>query len=253
MISHGSMPSSRSGTRSRWTSMPALARAISESDEASPAAPQSCSDSTSPRSTRSSDTSISFLPRERVADLHRRPLLGGALPSSWLASTDAPPIPSRPGGRAVEDEQVAGPGRLRLSTPLGREQADAHRVDEAVRGVGGVEDGLAADVRHADAVAVVADRRRRRGRSASRARRSGARRAARSGGRPSRPRRAGSRRPRSRRPGTARPRDGWLCDSTLNATATPSPRSITPAFSPGPCSTRSPCDGSRFSSSAECL
>jgi hypothetical protein len=47
--------------------------------------------------------------------------------------------------------------------------------------------------------------------------------------------------------------DGWLCDSTLNATATPSPRSSTPAFSPGPCSTRSPVDGSRFSSFAECL
>ena len=36
---------------------------------------------------------------------------------------------------------------------------------------------------------------------------------------------------------------GWLCDSTLNATASPSPRSTTPAFSPGPCSTRSPARG----------
>ena len=47
--------------------------------------------------------------------------------------------------------------------------------------------------------------------------------------------------------------DGWLCDSTLNATAVPSPRSRTPAFSPGPCSTRSPAEGSRFRSGAECL
>src|SRR5262245_35038411 len=47
--------------------------------------------------------------------------------------------------------------------------------------------------------------------------------------------------------------EGWLCDSTLNATASPSPRSITPAFSPGPCSTRPPAEGSRFSSRAECL
>src|SRR5262249_60188842 len=46
---------------------------------------------------------------------------------------------------------------------------------------------------------------------------------------------------------------GWLCDSTLNATATPSPRSTTPAFSPGPCSTRSPCDGRLRKSWAECL
>src|SRR5436309_1970689 len=44
--------------------------------------------------------------------------------------------------------------------------------------------------------------------------------------------------------------DGWLCDSTLNATANPLPTSITPAFSPGPWRTRSPRDGSRFSSGA---
>src|SRR5262249_52882450 len=47
--------------------------------------------------------------------------------------------------------------------------------------------------------------------------------------------------------------DGWLCDSTLNATASPSPRSITPAFSPGPCSTRAPAEGSRLSRRAGCL
>ena len=34
--------------------------------------------------------------------------------------------------------------------------------------------------------------------------------------------------------------EGWLWLSTLNATARPSPRSSTPAFSPGPWSTRSP-------------
>ena len=39
--------------------------------------------------------------------------------------------------------------------------------------------------------------------------------------------------------------DGWLWDSILNTAATPSPRSTTPAFSPGPCSTRSPALGSR--------
>src|SRR5579859_925692 len=32
--------------------------------------------------------------------------------------------------------------------------------------------------------------------------------------------------------------EGWLCDSILNAHAQPSPMSIIPAFSPGPCSTR---------------
>ena len=33
--------------------------------------------------------------------------------------------------------------------------------------------------------------------------------------------------------------DGWLCDSTLNVTAQPSPISTTPAFSPIPASIRS--------------
>src|ERR671934_101768 len=47
---------------SRWTSTPAPSRAISASDEASPAAPQSWSEATSPASTSSSDDSISFLP-----------------------------------------------------------------------------------------------------------------------------------------------------------------------------------------------
>ena len=32
--------------------------------------------------------------------------------------------------------------------------------------------------------------------------------------------------------------DGWLWLSALKVTASPSPRSSTPAFSPGPCSTR---------------
>src|SRR5918998_341463 len=39
-------------------------------------------------------------------------------------------------------------------------------------------------------------------------------------------------------------KDGWLCDSSLKATARPSPTDTTPAFSPGPASTRSPDVGS---------
>src|SRR5919199_2634487 len=46
---------------------------------------------------------------------------------------------------------------------------------------------------------------------------------------------------------------GWLCDSTLNTTARPSPMSTAPAFSPGPWSTRSPLVGSRRSSGFEVL
>jgi hypothetical protein len=38
--------------------------------------------------------------------------------------------------------------------------------------------------------------------------------------------------------------DGWLCDSSLNATASPSPMETTPAFSPGPATTPAPWVGS---------
>src|ERR1044071_10316258 len=40
--------------------------------------------------------------------------------------------------------------------------------------------------------------------------------------------------------------DGWLCDSILNAAHQPSPRSTTPAFSPGGTITRGPVVGKRF-------
>ena len=98
------------------------------------------------------------LAAERVADLHRRPLLVGAL--EILAREHGRPAdPVAAGERAVQHEQVPGAGRLRLEHALGRQQADAHRVHERVRGVRLVEDRLAADVRDAGAVAVVADTR----------------------------------------------------------------------------------------------
>ena len=46
---------------------------------------------------------------------------------------------------------------------------------------------------------------------------------------------------------------GWLCDSTLNAHASPLPTSTAPAFSPGPMTSRGPSVGSVFSSRRECL
>ena len=76
--------------------MPAPSRAISARDDASPAAPQSCSDSTSPRSTSSRLTSISFLPVNGSPICTVGRLSASSSPSSALASTLAPPIPSRP-------------------------------------------------------------------------------------------------------------------------------------------------------------
>src|ERR1039458_4652727 len=46
---------------------------------------------------------------------------------------------------------------------------------------------------------------------------------------------------------------GWLCDSTLNAHASPPPTSTAPAFSPGPMTTCAPSVGSVRSSFLECL
>src|SRR6202453_5296316 len=53
--------------------------------------------------------------------------------------------------------------------------------------------------------------------------------------------------------------EGWLCDSILKAQAHPSPTSMMPAFSPGPCTTLpgplvlSPRVGSRFRCTREDL
>ncbi len=70
--------------------------AISESDEAIPAAPQSWSDSTSPEETSSTDDSISFFPVNGSPICTDGRFSAEPSSSSWLASTDAPPMPSRP-------------------------------------------------------------------------------------------------------------------------------------------------------------
>ncbi len=208
MISHGSMPSSRNGTRSRWTSIPASPEAISESAEARPggAAVLQRLDVAGPDELERDLDEL--LAGERVADLDGRALVGVVLAQLRAREHRRAADAVAAGRRAVEDDEPPGPARLRRAQPVGLEQPDAHRVDEAVRGVGGVEDGLPADGRHADAVAVVADSRRRPAGTGSRARRTRARRAARSAARPSRSRRGGSRRSRSPLPGTARPPTG---------------------------------------------
>ena len=137
--------------------MPPPPRAISASDDASPAAPQSCSDTTRPRSTSSRLDLDQLLARERVADLDRRPLVRILL-AEFLAREHARAADAVAAGRrAVEDDDVPRAARLRLEHALGREKPDAHRVHEAVVRVRRVEDGLAADRGHSDAVPVVAD------------------------------------------------------------------------------------------------
>ena len=145
--------------------------------------------------------------------------------------------PSRTARRGCPTPSADGAGQHPVL-----EQPDRHDVDQRVALVRRVEHELAADRRHADAVAVAADAAhdavdevpRPRDRTG---RRSAARRGPRSAARPSRTRRAGSRRRPSPRPGTARPRTGGCGDSILNATASPSPIEITPACSPTPATT----------------
>ena len=78
-------------------------------------------------------------------------------PKPAEASTDTPPMPSRPGGRAEQHGEVADARRLAEHQPLGGQHAEAEHVDERVVRVGLVEDDLAADGRHADRVAVAGD------------------------------------------------------------------------------------------------
>ena len=158
-ISKGSIPASRSGTASRSSSAPMPARAAdSLTAQVSPAPPRSCSPSSSPCSTISSEASINSFSANGspICTLGR----DSSAPSSSvaLARTDTPPIPSRPvaapyrtmsdpscTGRALVTRRSAGAIPTHITFTLGFEEcgsANAH---------------LAADRRHADAVAVAAD------------------------------------------------------------------------------------------------
>ncbi len=97
MISNGSMSASRSGTRSTWRSMPtAPLEAISLALDVMPAAPRSWSATISPCSSSASEHSTSLLSSNGSPTCTVGRLSSSASPSSALASTEAPPIPSRP-------------------------------------------------------------------------------------------------------------------------------------------------------------
>ena len=205
-ISTGSMSASRSGTRSRWTSRPTPPLAISEREDARPAAPRSCSDWTRPPSTSARLASISFLPVKGSPTWTEGRLSSSSSESSWLASTLAPPIPSRPVVAPKRTTWLPAPARLGARHAVGREEPDAHRVDERVRRVGVVEDRVAADGGDADAVAVVADAADRAAELEPGLAEAQAVEERDRDARPWRRCRGGSRRPPSPRPGRARPR-----------------------------------------------
>ena len=64
-----------------------------------------------------------LLAGERVADLDGRPLLVRSSPSSWLASTHAPPIPSRPVVAPKRTTRCPVRARARARDAVGGEQA----------------------------------------------------------------------------------------------------------------------------------
>ena len=98
-----------------------------------------------------------LLARERVADLDGRSLVRVLFPKLLAGEHARAADAVAPGRRAVEEDDVSRSARLRLEHALGGEEPDAHRVHEAVVRVGRVEDRLATDRRHADAVPVVPD------------------------------------------------------------------------------------------------
>ncbi len=67
----------------------------------------------------------------------------------------ADPVAAR--SRPEEDDGVPGRAGAGAGDAVGGDEADAHRVHQAVVAVGDVEDRVAADGRDADAIAVVAD------------------------------------------------------------------------------------------------
>ncbi len=151
------MPASRTGTRSRSRSMPSPPLpAISTEDEVSPAAPMSWIATIASVCISSRQASIKQLLGERVADLHRRTLLGGVLGEFGRGHRRAVDAVA-PGLGADIDHEIAGPGGGRIEDAVGAREADAHRVDQDVAVIGRVELALAADRRHADAIAVAAD------------------------------------------------------------------------------------------------
>ncbi len=122
MISNGSIPASRRGIRAMSMSTPSSPLlAISAAAEVSPAAPRSWRATRSPRSRSSSEHSISFFSANGSPTWTLGRLAASSSPSSALARTDAPPIPSRPVEAPKRISTLPGPwaaARISRSEPI---------------------------------------------------------------------------------------------------------------------------------------
>jgi hypothetical protein len=124
ITSKGSIPGSRNGTFATSRSIPTPPfDAISEAEEVRPAAPRSCSEMSKPRSSSSSEHSSSFFssngsPTWTVGRLSWPPC--ASPDNSAEASTEAPPIPSRPVDAPNNTTTLPGPAAaLRTSRSRG--------------------------------------------------------------------------------------------------------------------------------------
>ena len=138
--------------------MPVPARsAVSEMAQVMPAAPRSWRPSTRPPSISSRLASMSSFSANGSPTCTVGRLAPDSSPKVALASTDAPPIPSRPVAEPKRTARLPGPGAAARGQVALLEDADGHDVDQRVLRVARMEDKLAADRRHAHAVAVAAD------------------------------------------------------------------------------------------------
>ena len=94
---------------------------------------------------------------ERIADLHGRALLLGLVVELGRGHGGAVDAVAAGLGADIDDRDCRRRRPCRIEDLVGAGEADAHRVDQDVAVVGRVEIDLAADGRHADAIAVAAD------------------------------------------------------------------------------------------------
>ena len=110
MISQGSMSASRRGTRSACRSSPTMPLlAISELELVRPAAPRSCMLTTSLPCSSSRHASMSFFSVNGSPTWTEGRFSSSRSSNSWLASTLAPPMPSRPVLEPMSTTWLPGP------------------------------------------------------------------------------------------------------------------------------------------------
>ncbi len=249
-ISCEPIPGSRSGTASRSISAPVPARAAdSETAQVIPAPPRSWRPTSIPASAISRHASISSF------SWNGSPIWTLALDASLApsrvreASTETPPMPSRPVWAPIRSMRLPSP-----SARAGRRRSAGASPTHMTFTVGLVEWGSAnfsspptvgtpIEFPYCPIPATTPDSSHRFRGSSSEPNRRGSRRAT-------------GRAPIERTSRTIPPTpvaapwkgstaEGWLWLSILKTQASPSPMSTAPAFSPGPTSTRSPSVGSR--------